>query len=131
MRPRDYSRVKGRLNDARRGSFSPQVRKLTDRNRVVPLLKQWLAHRKLPLTMAWTDERGLRLSARSDAGLTFGPATHSPTKYTLRVCHLARAALGEIGLEQVYPLGGDNWMHRIHVAARPCEFFDTPLRKGK
>ena len=129
MRPRNYGWLKSRLRDARNGSFSPQVRKLTDRKQVVPLLKQWLAHRKLPATMAHTDERGLCLQDRA-AGPTFQPSNHGATKYTLWVCLLARAALGEIGLEQVYPRWGGLRDH-AHMAAKPCEFFNTPLRKRK
>ena len=62
------------------------------------------------------------------AGPAFCPCHERPVRYTLRVCHLARAILGEVELDQVFPLGGEIMDLRYHVIPKPGEFFNTRMR---
>ena len=131
MKPADYDRLKRYREDAKRGEFGFwHTRRLTNPRQVVPLLKTWLEHPKMATTFTWTDKHGMKLSD-TVAGPAFMASDHGPTKYTLRVSLLTRAALGEIGLGQISPLN-IGVFERTHVIAEPCEFFDVPpLRKDE
>ena len=81
--------------------------------------------------LALVNEQGLYVKGRDDpAGPGFYPCSHSPTVWTLRLALLARAALGEVGLEQVYP-HWDGLGDSVHMIPKPCEYFDTPLRMDR
>ena len=136
MRPEDYDRLKRTLAAARRGQFLPTIRHLKDRKEVVTVLKQEMANKDfihdvdLMARRRWIPEEGLWVSTANkfDAGPAFSPCHERPVRFTLRVCHLARAAIGDVALDQIFPLGGRIMDHRYHVIPKPIEFFNTPLR---
>lgn len=136
MRVEDYDAIQRTLKAARRGEFLPEIPALTDRNQLMPVLKRELANpdfrHDVDILAAryWIPEEGLWLSAANkfDAGPAFSPCNERPVRYTLRVCHLTRAVVGEVELDQVFPLGGDIMSHRYHVVSKPSDFFNTPLR---
>ena len=131
----DYDAIQRTLKAATRGEFLPEVPQLTERKQLLSLLKRELANpdfrHDVDILAAryWIPEEGLWLSAANkfDAGPAFSPCNERPVRYTLRVCHLARTVLGEVKLDQVFPLGGDIMSHRYHVCPKPSEFFITPL----
>jgi len=136
MRPEEDDRLKRTLDAARRGDFLPTIRKLKSRDQLVAVLKREMANKDyvhdvdLMAARRWIPEEGLWLSTANkfDAGPAFSPCHERPVRFTLRVCHLARATIGEVPLDQVFPLGGLIMDHRYHVIPKPVEFFNTPLQ---
>lgn len=136
MRPEEYDRLKRTLAAARRGEFLPTIQRLKNRDGVVAVLRREMANKDyihdvdLMARRRWIPEEGLWLSTANkfDAGPAFSPCHERPVRFTLRVCHLARAAIGEVPFDQVFPLGGQIMDHRYHVVPKPVEFFNTPLQ---
>jgi len=133
----EHDLLKRTLAAARLGEFLPTIRRLKSRNQVIAVLKREMANKEyirdvdLMARRRWIPEEGLWVSTANkfDAGPAFSPCQERTVRFTLRVCHLARAALGEVPLEQLFPLGGRIMDHRYHVVPKPAEFFNTPLRK--
>ena len=137
MRPEEYERIERTLQAARRGEFLPTISASPDRDYLTATLRRELANtdfqRDVDILAAryWIPEEGLWLSASNKfaAGPAFSPCQERSVRHTLRACHLARALLGAVSPEQVFPLGGDILRHRYHVLEHPGSFFDTPLRQ--
>lgn len=138
MRVAEYDALQRTLNAARREEFLPRIPNVTNRKNVIPVLKRELEnpdlHHDVDILGAryWIPEDGLWLSAANKfaAGPAFSPCHERPVRYTLRVCHLARAAIGKLELDQAFPMGGDILSHRFHVVPKPRDFFNTPLQRA-
>jgi len=134
---KEYNRLEQQVVSARQGKFLPMIpAAISDRDQLIAVLKRELSNKALNhdvdllAARRWIPEEGLWLSTANkfDAGPAFSPCNERPVRYTLRICHLARAVIGEVDPGQVFPLGGEIMRHRYHVIRQPSEFFNTPLR---
>ncbi len=136
MKVEDYDAIKNGLAAAREGTFLPAIPKTNDRRQLIAVLQHELQnpdlHRDVDLmaVRGWIPEEGLWLSVANkfEAGPAFSPCSERPVRFMLRTCHLARAVLGDVPADQVFPLGGQIMDHRYHVIAKPGEYFQTPLQ---